>query len=76
MKHKEIITLSDKDLKDTLKEEREAYTNMKFTHAISQVESTARITATRKKIARLQTEKQKRFLAKKNEQPTVEIKNS
>ena len=66
MKNKDIKGISDKDLKDKLKEEREAYTKMKFTHAISQVESTARITATRKTIARLLTEKQSRFLAKQN----------
>lgn len=67
MKYKDIKGLSDKDLKDKLKEEREAYTKMKFTHAISQVESTARITATRKAVARLLTEKQSRFLSKQNE---------
>lgn len=67
MKYKDIKALSDKDLKDKLKDEREAYTKMKFTHAISNVESTARITATRKTVARLQTEKQSRFLSKQNE---------
>ena len=67
MKNKDIKGISDKDLKDKLKEEREAYTKMKFTHAISQVESTARITATRKTIARLLTEKQSRFLNKQTE---------
>jgi ribosomal protein L29 len=67
MKYKDIKGLSDKDLKDKLKDEREAYTKMKFTHAISNVESTARITATRKNVARLQTEKQSRFLSKQNE---------
>ncbi len=67
MKNKDIVSLSDKDLHSTIKEEREAYTKMKFTHAISQVESTARITATRKKIARLLTEKQSRLISKNNE---------
>ncbi len=67
MKNKDIKALSDKDLKDKLKDEREAFTKMKFTHAISQVESTARITATRKTLARLLTEKQSRFLSKQNE---------
>ncbi|MCX6189558.1 MAG: 50S ribosomal protein L29 [Bacteroidetes bacterium] len=67
MKNKDIKVLSDKDLKDTLKDERESYTKMKFTHAISQVESTARITATRKTIARLQTEKRSRQLNVQNE---------
>jgi large subunit ribosomal protein L29 len=67
MKYKDIKGLSDKDLKDKLKEERDAYTNMKFTHAISQVESTARITATRKAIARVLTEKRAREISKQNE---------
>ncbi len=67
MKYKDIKALNDKDLKDTLKEERESYTKMKFTHAISQVESTARITATRKTIARLQTERRVRQLSVQSE---------
>lgn len=71
MKNKDIVHLSDKDLIGTLKEEREAYTKMHFTHAISQVESTARITATRKKIARLLTERQARVIRKKNETPVA-----
>ncbi len=75
MKYKDIKGLNDKDLKDNLKDERESYTKMKFTHAISQVESTARITATRKTIARLQTEKRSRQISKQNE-PKTEIKNS
>ena len=67
MKYKDIKALNYKDLKDSLKEERESYTKMKFTHAISQVESTARITATRKTIARLQTERRSRQLTAQNE---------
>ena len=66
MKYKDIKALSDKELKDTLKDERESYTKMKFTHAISQVESTARITATRKTIARLHTERRSRQLNAQN----------
>jgi len=65
MKNKDIIGLSDKDLLSTLKDEREAYLKMKFTHSVSQVESTARIPATRKKIARLLTEQKSRLIKSK-----------
>lgn len=60
MKAKEIRELSDKDLISKLKEERENYTKMRFAHAVSPVESTARITNARKVIARLLTEKRAR----------------
>jgi large subunit ribosomal protein L29 len=67
MKYKDIHGLSDKDLKDRLAEEKEALLKLKFTHAVSQVESTARMPATRKVIARILTEKRVRLQAKNNE---------
>jgi large subunit ribosomal protein L29 len=67
MKNKDIRGLNDKDLKDKLAEEREALIKFKFTHAVSQVESTARIPATRRMVARLLTEQRARQIKKNNE---------
>ncbi len=67
MKYHDIQGLSDKDLKDKLAEERETLLKLKFTHTVSQVESTARIKATRRNIARINTERRHRQLTKSKE---------
>jgi large subunit ribosomal protein L29 len=63
MKKADYSQLALSDLNEKLKDERSALDKMKFTHAISPVESPARITHTRKNIARLLTQIRKQELA-------------
>ena len=63
MKKADLSQLSTNDLQEKLKEEITSLDKMKFTHAISPVESPARITHSRKNVARMMTEARKRELA-------------
>lgn len=63
MKKHDLSQIATQDLKEKLSEEKNALHKMKFTHAISPVESPARIANTRKTVARLMTEIRKRELA-------------
>ena len=62
MKKAEIKEMSTQDLKDRLVEMEKDYTQLKINHAISPVDSPAKITADRKMIARVKTELRAREL--------------
>lgn len=62
MKKADLSQLSVSDLREKLKEEKASLGKMKFTHTISPVESPARITHSRKNVARMMTELRKREL--------------
>ena len=63
MKKADLSQLSTNDLREKLSEEKNSLSKMKFTHTISPAESPARITHSRKNIARMLTELRKRELA-------------
>jgi len=63
MKKSDLSQLSTSDLKEKLQEEKNSLDKMKFTHSISPVESPARITHSRKTVARMLTELRKRELS-------------
>ena len=56
MKNEEIRALSVDDLRTQLKTEQTNGQQMRFAHAISPLENPGRLKATRKAVARLQTE--------------------
>ena len=62
MKYSEIIELSTEEIVDRIKEEKSAYTKLKFSHAVSAIENPMRIKTLRRTIAQLQTELKKRQL--------------
>ncbi|MBD5316183.1 MAG: 50S ribosomal protein L29 [Bacteroides sp.] len=62
MKKAEIKEMSTQDLKDRLVEMEKDYAQLKINHAISPVDSPAKITADRKMIARVKTELRAREL--------------
>ncbi len=62
MKKAEIKEMSTQDLKDRLEEMEKDYAQLKINHAISPVDSPAKITADRKMIARVKTELRAREL--------------
>ncbi len=63
MKNSEIRELSDKELAGRIKEERAQVTKIKFSHAVSPIDSPAKIKESKKLVARLLTEKTRRVLA-------------
>lgn len=65
MKKTEIKGLSESELKDTIKAERENLLKLKFAHSISPIENPMRIKASKKIIARLETELRAKALANK-----------
>jgi large subunit ribosomal protein L29 len=56
MKNSEIKALSVAELKDKISAETEALRKLRFAHQVSSIENPMRINATRKMIARLNTE--------------------
>ena len=64
MKNSEIRALNVDELKQKLVSEKEAYSKLKFAHAISPIENPMKIRETRKLISRLQTELKAKELAK------------
>lgn len=64
MKASQIRELSVEELQDKINEEQLNYTKMKLTHAITPLESSAQLTATRKMIARLKTDLRSREINK------------
>ncbi|MFP4092922.1 MAG: 50S ribosomal protein L29 [Cyclobacteriaceae bacterium] len=56
MKNSEIQSLTTEELKDKIQEEKRSLQKLKFAHAISPIENPVKIRATRKLIARLNTE--------------------
>jgi large subunit ribosomal protein L29 len=63
MKNTEIRELSDKDLILRIREERAQVTKIKFSHAVSPIDSPAKIREAKKLVARLLTEQKRRVLA-------------
>jgi large subunit ribosomal protein L29 len=56
MKRENIKDLSTNELRDRLTDEKSTYTKLKLNHAVSPVENPLKIRATRRNIARLETE--------------------
>lgn len=56
MKYADIKTLTDEELSEKIVSEKDSLEKLKFAHAISQIENPMTIRASRKTIARLQTE--------------------
>ncbi len=65
MKNKDIVALSTPELNDKVKEETAVLNKMKINHAVSPVENPIKIRSTRKTVARLKTELNKRNQASK-----------
>lgn len=63
MKKADLKQLSTADLREKAKDEQEALKKMQFTHSISPVESPARISHSRKNVARLLTELRQREIS-------------
>lgn len=68
MKNSAIKELSTAEIADRIQEEKQQLTKLKFTHAVSAIESPAKIRQTRKGIARLLTELTVRQQATANNQ--------
>ncbi len=64
MKIKEVKELETKELVEKLENAEVALANMKLTHAISPLENPSQIKATRRDIARMNTELRQRELNK------------
>ena len=56
MKNSEIKSLGIEELKESLSQERENLTKLKFAHSISPIENPMKIRASRKLVARYNTE--------------------
>lgn len=65
MKKETYTEVSDKDLRDRLAEMEKDYAQLKINHAISPLDNPAKITASRKQIARVKTELRARELNNK-----------
>lgn len=63
MKQEDIKQLSTSDLREKIKEGKNALAKLKLNHAVSPVENPATITDSRKTVARLSTELRNRELA-------------
>jgi large subunit ribosomal protein L29 len=68
MKYSAIKELSTAEIAERIQEEKQQLTKLKFTHAVSAIESPAKIRETRKVIARLLTELTVRQQATANNQ--------
>jgi len=64
MKASELKELTLEELTEKIQEESINYTKMKLTHAISPLESPAKIKEARREVARMKTELRARELAK------------
>jgi large subunit ribosomal protein L29 len=65
MKNAEIKELSDKELAGRIKEEKLQVAKVKFSHAVSPIDSPAKIREGKKLVARLLTEQKSRVIAAK-----------
>jgi len=63
MKQADINQLSTSDLAEKVKDEKGVLAKLKLNHAVSPIENPAKITDSRKTVARLNTELRKRQLA-------------
>ena len=68
MKYQDIRELSDAELAQKLEDGRAELFNLRFQMATSQLDNTARVTAVKRDIARIQTEMRAREIAAKNAQ--------
>lgn len=59
----ELKDLTVQELQDKLQEERGTLTKLRFSHAVSPIESPAQLRSRRKEVARILTELRKRELA-------------
>lgn len=66
MKKKEIQAMSVAELQGRIKEEKETLAKLQLTHAVSAIESPAKLRTTRRTIARLMTELRKKEIAGNN----------
>jgi large subunit ribosomal protein L29 len=64
MKKEDIKSLSIEELQEKLSQEQESLTKLKFAHAISPIENPMKVRASRRAIARIQTELRAKQLAK------------
>ena len=64
MKNSEIKSLSEDELRERIKTEQDSLTKLKFSHAVSPIESPSRLRIARKLVARLKTELRAKELAK------------
>jgi len=63
MKQADIQQLSTSDLREKTQEESAALVKLKLNHTVSPIENPAKITVSRKTVARLKTELRKREIA-------------
>ena len=63
MKQEDIKQLSTSDLREKVKDEKNVLAKLKLNHSVSPIENPAKITLSRKTVARLQTELRAREIA-------------
>jgi large subunit ribosomal protein L29 len=68
MKYKEITEYSDKQIKETIADERQNLTKLRMAHGVSPLENSSRIVKTKRLIARLLTEQRIRAIKSANAQ--------
>lgn len=68
MKYKEIREYSDKQIRDTIADERLNLTKLRMAHGVSPLENSSRIVKTKRLIARLLTEQRERAIKAANAQ--------
>jgi large subunit ribosomal protein L29 len=68
MKQNIVKDLTTDEIRDRIAEERNLYTKIKMSHAVSPIENPLKIRASRRLIARLETEYKKRLMASQSEQ--------
>ncbi|GAB4206944.1 MAG: 50S ribosomal protein L29 [Bacteroidia bacterium] len=66
MKQKDIVILSDQEIKEKIETEKNKLVKLKLQHTVSPIENPMEIRTTRKTIARLLTELNKRKNTQKN----------
>lgn len=68
MKQDIVRDLTTDEIREKIREERSNYTRMKMAHTVSPVENPMKIRASRRAIARLETELRKRITLQTNNQ--------
>ncbi len=63
MKLKDLLELTDKQLRENLAEERINFSKLRISHAITPLENPMKIRVARKQIARIQTALRKKILS-------------
>jgi large subunit ribosomal protein L29 len=67
MKQDIVRDLTTEEVRERIAEERGIYTKLKMSHTVSPIENPLKIRATRRLIARLETEFKKRIMASSSE---------